>query len=171
MQPWHASQEKLPPAFRWGWYLLRSDTVMNEVLTLVTSVIADCSMCWIQPSRQKGRRQFQWENYLQCWYKKPFMLTMVNVWSIMRFCVTKTLVQISWCQRTHWKKMKRQHWRCKDIKGKHNIWLDDEEVMMKSTICAMVCNLRCIWQSEMAFAIRDVAGNHEYGGGYWTDFI
>ena len=49
--------------------------------------------------------------------------------------------------------------------------IDDEEVMMRSTICAMVCNLRCIWQSEMAFAIRDVAGNHEYGGGYWTDFI
>ena len=111
------------------------------------------------------------ENDFQSWYKKSFMLTMVNIWSIMCFCVTKTLVQISRYQRTHWKKMKRQHWRCKDIKGKHNIWLDDEEVMMKSTICAMVCNLRCIWQSEMAFAIRDVAGNHEYGGGYWTDFI
>ena len=101
------------------------------------------------------------ENDFQCWYKKSFMLTMVNIWSIMCFCVTKTLVQISRYQRRHWKKMKRQQWSLKDIKKANKTtydrwWRSDDEKhnlrdgLQSETYIAIwdgFCNPRCSRQS------------------------
>ena len=61
------------------------------------------------------------------------------------------------------KKMKIQQWRFKDVKGKHNIWLDDDEVMMKaqsawwSEIWDVYGYLRWCLQSEMWPAIMSMA--------------